>query len=159
MALASLGGLPSRQTSSAEFDQATFFVALEGVTRYGLAEAVKAILQGSLNHAFFPSPPELRIQCNKSMEHYEAMDERIRRRQRENADWVRQFREPVRKTDETRAVVAAAHQAFHASHDAAKLAEDEAARAEIRAKYGMTQEVLDAMKDRPAPADRMGAKS
>jgi hypothetical protein len=89
-ALASLAGLPSRQTSSAELDKAAFFVALDGVTRWGLAEAVKAILRNSLGHAFFPSPPELRGQCDKAMIWHEREADRIRRQEREaenHVDW------------------------------------------------------------------------
>ena len=80
-ALVSLAGLPSRQTSSAELDRAAFYVALEGVTRHGLAEAVRFILRGALGHGFMPSPPELRIQCDKAMQWHHDEAERIRRRE------------------------------------------------------------------------------
>lgn len=56
--------------NSEAFDKGAYYVALEGVTRYGLAEAVRSILRGALGHAFFPSPPELRIQCDKAMGHH-----------------------------------------------------------------------------------------
>lgn len=60
------------------FDKGAYYVALEGVTRYGLAEAAKAILRGALCHAFYPSPPELRMQCDKAMEWHERRAERER---------------------------------------------------------------------------------
>lgn len=93
-ALASLASLPSRATSSAELSKAGYYVALENVTRYGLSEAVKAILKGSLKHAFFPSPPELRLQCDKAMEWHENMDMRIRRQERENEEFNRLHGKP-----------------------------------------------------------------
>lgn len=64
-------------------DKAAYYLALDGVTRYGLAEAVKSIMKNGLGHAFFPSPPELRGQCDKAMEYPERERERIRRRELE----------------------------------------------------------------------------
>lgn len=49
-------------------DRAAYSVALENVTRYGISQAVRAIIQGSLDHVFFPSPPELRKECDRAME-------------------------------------------------------------------------------------------
>lgn len=69
-------------------------MALDGVTRHGLSEAVKAILKGALGHAFLPSPPELRMQCDKAMEWHRAERENIRRRERENAEFNRQHGGP-----------------------------------------------------------------
>lgn len=92
-ALASLAALPSRQMSSETLDRASYFVALEGVTRVGLAEAVKAILRGALGHAFFPSPPELRIQCDRAMEVYE--DQRTREARRERLEREASEHRPV----------------------------------------------------------------
>jgi hypothetical protein len=48
--------------------KATYMIALDGVTRYSLEKATKLILQGSLGHAFMPSPPELRQQCDRIMQ-------------------------------------------------------------------------------------------
>lgn len=81
-ALVTLSGLPSRETTAGEIDNAAFMMALDGVTRYGLSEAVRFILRGALGHAFLPSPPELRIQCDKAMEHHKQMRERIARQER-----------------------------------------------------------------------------
>jgi hypothetical protein len=74
--------MPAQATDEAGIDKAAYYLALENVTRFGLAEAVKAILQGQLGHAFFPSPPELRIQCDRAMEHHKQMRERIARQER-----------------------------------------------------------------------------
>lgn len=95
-ALVTLSGLPSRATTAGELDNAAFMTALEGVTRHGLSEAVKAILKGALGHAFLPSPPELRIQCDKAMEWHRRERENIRRRERENAEFNRQHGGPWR---------------------------------------------------------------
>jgi len=156
-ALALLGDLPSRQTSSAELQQATFFVALEGVTRYGLNEAVKAILQNALGHAFFPSPPELRGQVDKAMKWHEDELRRIRHQERIAAERIPPRVEP---TPEQKARVAKAHQEFHASLDAGKAADREAQilaeRAAIRERYGMTEETLASVKDNPLAKARMG---
>jgi hypothetical protein len=81
-ALVTLSGLPSRETTAGEIDNAAFMMALDGVTRYGLSEAVRFILRGALDHAFLPSPPELRIQCDKAMEYHKQMRERIARQER-----------------------------------------------------------------------------
>lgn len=72
-----LSGLPSRETTAGDLDNAAFMMALEGVTRHGLAEAVKFILRGALGHAFLPSPPELRLQCDKAMEWHERERQRV----------------------------------------------------------------------------------
>ena len=81
-ALVLLAGMPAREAGDTQVDKAAYYLALENVTRYGLAEAVKAILQGQLGHAFFPSPPELRMQCDRAMEHHKQMRERIARQER-----------------------------------------------------------------------------
>lgn len=68
---------------------------MEGVTRYGLAEAVKAILKGSLGHTFFPSPVELRRECDSAMQWHERERQRIVRdqqRRQENAEIERSHR-------------------------------------------------------------------
>ncbi|MGO8449908.1 hypothetical protein [Rhizobium gallicum] len=46
---------------------AAFEVALDGVSRWGLAQATREILQGSLAHGFMPSPPELRREVDRVM--------------------------------------------------------------------------------------------
>src|SRR5687768_10942186 len=89
-ALVTLSGLPSRATTAGEMDNAAFMIALDGVTRYGLDVAVKSILRGCLGHVFLPSPPELRIECDKAMHWHEREAERIRRAERERSEWERQ---------------------------------------------------------------------
>lgn len=111
-ALASLAALPSRATSSAGLDKAAYYLALDGVTRYGLAEAVKSIMKNGLGHAFFPSPPELRGQCDKAMEFHERERERIRRRQRENEEHVRQKADWKEPTTEEKARAATTYAEF-----------------------------------------------
>lgn len=62
-----LSSLPSRASADDQVNVAGFYMALEGVTRHGLQTATKQIMQGSLGHAFLPSPPELRQECDKVM--------------------------------------------------------------------------------------------
>lgn len=62
-----LSSLPSRASADDQVNVAGFYMALEGVTRHGLQTATKQIMQGSLEHAFLPSPPELRQECEKVM--------------------------------------------------------------------------------------------
>lgn len=147
-----LAGLPSRQTSSAETDEASYYLALNGVTKHGLFEAVKAALQHKLGHTFFPSPAELRMLCDKAMEHHVGMRERIARQEqirRERPAELPPLDEAAKERQRKRM------EAFEASHNNGKAAEEaakiEAERAEIRARYGMTTEVLKAMKDQPLP--------
>lgn len=88
-ALASLAGLPSRQQADLELARDMYFVALEGVTRYALGEAVKSIIRGGLGHTFFPSPVELRQQCDKAVAPHLEAERRVRQREqqmRENAE-------------------------------------------------------------------------
>lgn len=59
--------LPGRQPADMHLMLAAFEVALEGVSRWGLAQATREILQGSLPHGFMPSPPELRREIDRIM--------------------------------------------------------------------------------------------
>lgn len=152
-ALASLAILPSRQADDARFDKAVFFLALDGVTRHGLVMAVKAILQGKLGHGFFPSPPELRLQCDAAMRAHEAERERIWRRERLRRE-ADEFR-PVHHSPEERARVAGIMSSFRATP--AEKAE-QAERAEIRAKYGMTPEAIASVPDQPTTWKRVGER-
>lgn len=153
-ALAGLGSLPSRATSSATLDKAAYYVALEGVTRYGLARAVKAILQGALGHEFFPSPPALRAQCDKAMEPHEEIRDRVRHREQLKAERIPDRPEP---TPEEKARVAAIYRRFCESTKASNQREaTEAERAEIRARYGITHESVAGIKDQPFTGQRLG---
>lgn len=141
-ALAALGSLPSRATSSGSLDKAAYHMALDGVTRHGLVKAVEAILKNALGHPFFPSPPELRGQCDKAMDWHRQEARRAQRRSdqsRLNADLDASHEA---KTADARAKVRSAYQRFIARYDQSKIEDQEAARAAIRARYGMTPEVL-----------------
>lgn len=151
-ALASLNSLPSRQTDTVEISEAGYFVALDGVTRHGLSEAVKAILKGTLGHAFFPSPPELRIQCDKAMEWHERQREREHREER----YIRERRENnaiVQRSPEAIARQQEAYRKFCAGYTSEKDEAEEAERADIRARYGMTDELVNAIPDQPVPSN------
>lgn len=73
--------LPGRQPADMQLMLAAFEVALEGVSRWGLAQATREILQGSLTHGFMPSPPELRREVDRVMAPHLA----ARRRETETA--------------------------------------------------------------------------
>ncbi|MGU3399246.1 hypothetical protein ACLBWS_05805 [Brucellaceae bacterium D45D] len=62
-----LASLPAREASNAEAVEAAYFIALEGVSFFALETATKSILRNGLGHPFFPSPPELRQECDKVM--------------------------------------------------------------------------------------------
>lgn len=96
-------------------------MALDGVTRHGLSEGVKAILKGALGHAFLPSPPELRMQCDKAMEWHVRERDRILRQQRIARDRDPPRREP---TEAEKARVAKLYADFCEGYKATKAAED-----------------------------------
>lgn len=115
-ALVALGSLPKRDTEQAELDLAAYHVALDDVSATGLAEAVRRILQGALGHGFFPSPPELRIECDRiaraeASERARLMEERKRRE--EAATYS-----PPQHSLEARRRVQAMVDAFHRGLDA-----------------------------------------
>lgn len=146
-ALILLGALPARAADDVSVDKAAYYLALEGVTRYGLSEAVKAILQGKLGHAFFPSPPELRLQCDAAMEWHEREADRIRRREQMAREKPAE-RAPLTEDEKRRQQDRMAR--FHASIEGQEAsASFEAERADIRARYGMTDEALSSMRDAP----------
>ncbi len=87
-ALILLGALPSREADSSGIDKAAYYLALEGTTVYGLGQAAKEILKGGLGHAFFPSPAELRMQCDAVMRWHVSMRDRIQRQERMRTDNV-----------------------------------------------------------------------
>lgn len=140
--------MPAREADSSGVDKAAYYLALDGVTKHGLFEASKAILRGALDHAFFPNPVELRKQCDKAMEHHVRMRDRIALRQRIARETPEEI--PPR-TEAEKARVAEIMREFHASEKREQAAKEEAKHAEIRARYGMTPEVLASMKDQPLP--------
>lgn len=48
-------------------EMAGYYVALEGVSKFAIQTAAKAIMRGSLGHTFYPQPPEFRLQCDEVM--------------------------------------------------------------------------------------------
>ncbi len=111
-ALTSLAGLPSRQADDADMDRDMYFVALEGVSRYALSEAVKSIIRGGLGHTFFPSPVEFRQQCEKVIAPFQRAAERDRLRKQQAAENAEFDRVLASRTPEGRARVAAAYARF-----------------------------------------------
>lgn len=119
-ALASLAGLPSRLADDVALDQAMYFVALEGVTRYALSEAIKGVMRNRLGHTFFPSPIELRRLCDDAQQPFINMVARMKaiedqRREREALD-----ARHAAKTPDVKRRVAAVYARFCAGYDAAK---------------------------------------
>lgn len=140
-ALAMLGTLPSRKALSGEVEDAAYAIVMDGMTAHGLEEAVRAALRGEHGSTFFPSPPELKSLHDKAMEHHVRMRERISHQAQIERE-RREYAPRVEHGPEARARVAALTAAFHASHERAKNDEFEKERGEIRARYGMTPELL-----------------
>ena len=151
--LASLAMFPSRQADDAEMDQQMYFVALDGVSRYALSEAVKSIIRGSLGHTFFPSPVEFRQQCEKAMEPHIRQAERIRIQETQERERAEFARSRQGQTPAARERVAAAYAKFCAGYTSEKDEAEEAERADIRARYGMTDELVNAIADQPVPSN------
>lgn len=151
-ALASLNSLPSRQTNEVELHEAGYFVALEGVTNHGLSEACRAILKGRLGHAFYPSPPELRLQCDEAMKSHRWH----RERERKEMQYINERRENNALTQRSPEAIARqqrVYQSFLASIEDDKAKTEEAERAEVRARYGMTEEAIASIPDLPIPSN------
>ena len=151
-ALWSISGLPSRRAENEQVDKALYHLALDGVTRYGLAEAVKAVAQNKLGHPFFPEPQELRGLCDKAME----WPERQRERQIRQDRYLQERRENnavVQRSPEAIARQQAAYRRFLSGYEVEKNDAEEAERAEIRARYGLTDEAVSALPDQPLPSN------
>lgn len=140
-ALILLGTLPAREADDTTVDKAAYYLALDGVRLHGLQVAVRAILQGALGHVFFPNPAELRIQCDKAMQHHVWMRDRIARQEQ-----MRRERPPERGplSPEERERQIARMQRFHGPG-----ADEQAELAAIRAKYDPA--ALAAIPDAPLP--------
>ncbi len=149
-----LAELPSRASSGEDNDasRTAYHIALDGVEAHGLTMGVRAILQGVLQHAFFPSTAELRQQCDKAMQPHREMRAAIHRQEQ-----IRRERPPelVPLSEDAKERQRQRMAAFHASINDGKAAEQaaaiEAERADIRKRYGMTDEVLAGMKDAENP--------
>lgn len=102
-------------------------IALEGVSRYALNEAVKAIIRGALGHTFFPTPVEIRQECNRAIEPIA----RAAERQRMNEDQARErveFEKRIQaRSPEELARVRAVYENFCKQHEASKPAKVEEA--------------------------------
>jgi hypothetical protein len=142
-----LSVLPARAATDPRLNREAYYLALEGVTAYGLKEAVKSILQGSLGHGFFPAPPELRMQCNKTMEPH--LWERERARRRNQLESERPNPQSA-KTQEAKARVSKLYDDFLAS--TAAVSKDPADFG-FRERYGITTEKLAELPDRLSSGD------
>lgn len=111
-ALASLAGLPSRQADDASLDQQMYFVAMEGVTRYALSEAVKAVMRNKLGHTFFPSPVELRRLCDEAQRPHDDMARRARLSEEQRREREAWRAADAAKTPEARAKVSDVYRRF-----------------------------------------------
>lgn len=123
MVLSRLKSLPSRTSDTAEIDLLSFEDALEGVSATVLLEAVRQVNQAVLGHAFHPSPPELRMLCDKIQR--QISEDRARnaegeRQRRENEQ--RRLQHEKTKTPEARARVAAMLARFNQDHEARQAA-------------------------------------
>lgn len=146
---------PSRVEISSTISHAAYFIALDGVSGWSLQQAATRILQGSLRHPFFPEPSELRLACDAAMVPvHDARREEARRREMERQR--EDHRIPPRRTAEElerhAARMARLNESFMTEKDEALSIE----RADIRARYGMTEEVLAAIKDAPKAGTQIG---
>lgn len=128
------------------------------MSRYALGQATDAILRGALGHTFYPSPPEIRMQCDAAMQPHIEEAARIRRLEQQLAERQRHSAFHDDKTPAAKARVSKAYQAYLASFGEAKTSEDEKERAAIRARYGMTPEVLASIQDNPKAREKMGVR-
>ena len=123
MVLSRLKSLPSRTSDTAEIDLLSFEDALEGVSATVLLEAVRQVNQAVLGHAFHPSPPELRMLCDKIQR--QISEDRARKaegeRQRRESE-QRRLQHEKTKTPEARARVAAMLARFNQDHEARQAA-------------------------------------
>lgn len=130
-----------------------YFVALEGVTRYALSEAVKSIVRGGLGHTFFPSPVELRMACDRAQQPVRDMRRRVAITEENRRDRDEFERINAAKTPEAKARVAALISRLDASFESSRREEEEAVSAEIRNRYGIDGEALANVADRPIPSN------
>lgn len=103
--LSFLSGLPSRDSANGQMETAGYYVALEGVSRFAIQTASKAIMRGALGHTFFPSPPELRIQCEDVMKPIREAHARDKRDREVRADMKRDSERQYVPPERRRALV------------------------------------------------------
>ncbi len=126
-------------------------MALEGVTRHGLAEAVRFILRGALGHGFMPSPPELRLQCDKAMQWHIEEAERIRHRERIASDRPAKVHRTPGEIARNKELVSGLYRSMGWEPDEN---DPDAFRAAMEAKYGA--DALAKIPDNPNALTRMG---
>lgn len=102
-----------------------YFEALEGTTRDGLELTVKSILRGGLGHAFFPSPPEMRIEYDRVMKP-EFEREAREWRERKNLAEIDKHCAPVNHSPESRENVRRMTEEYMARQAAFKAASEAA---------------------------------
>lgn len=119
-ALASLAVLPSRQADDAALDSKMYQIALEGVSRYALNEAVKAIVRGTLGHTFFPTPVEIRQECNRAIEPIARAAERQRMNEEQARECIEFEKRIQARSPEELDRVRAVYEDFCRQHAASK---------------------------------------
>lgn len=148
-ALASLSTLRTAKTEAAEFDQASYLVALDGVSAWCLRASIKSILQGGIGHGWYPSPPEWRIHCDKLMK---PITEQLTRERREEAA-RQQAAEDRKRTAATNPQEAARVRAIYASfkqhHEREKIREQANLPAELPAERADRMRRILALPDAP----------
>jgi hypothetical protein len=97
-----------------------YHVALAGVSRYALNEAVKAIIRGALGHTFFPSPVEMRLQCERAMEPHIRQAERIRLMEQQKTDNEHFEHVIAQRTPQSMARVSEAYRRYCEQYNASK---------------------------------------
>jgi hypothetical protein len=115
-----LAALPARAADDVAVDKGAYYIALEGVTRYGLQEAARVILKGGLGHTFFPTPVELRQKCDSAMSWHQRERERHHRVIRQTEENAAFNRSDALKTQEARRRVTEVYAEFCAGYDATK---------------------------------------
>jgi hypothetical protein len=148
--LSLLKSLPSRASDTVQFDKQVYLMALDGVTKYGFATAIKGVLQGKLGHGFFPSAPELRMKCDEAMKPIIDAVARASRERKEREE-AAAFR-PVHHTDAEKARVSQIYQQFCEGY---KSRAEPVSIADIAARYDRA--VLDQVPDAPKQFHRAGS--
>lgn len=113
-----LTSLPYRKTEDGKVRTDAYLIALEGVTRFGLGEATKAILRGSLGHGFYPSPVELRQQCDRAMDPVWRQGLAYKRKQERQAFNDAERKVMAQQTPEARERVRSTYEQYCARHEA-----------------------------------------
>jgi hypothetical protein len=125
-----LAKLPRRAATDPEMVVAVYLIALEGVTRYALEKATRLIVQGRLGHPFMPSPPELRIECDRIMQPHQDLLTSQRER-RERFTWAEDANKSEPPDAEARDRMTALWQSVRPMFES-ELKRDEAAKAKAR---------------------------